>query len=302
MISKKPQGIPTTPGVYFFKNSAGEIIYVGKAGNLKNRLASYFNKSEKEPKTKKMLEEAVSIEWQELGSEIEALITESEQIKFHEPKYNILMRDGKSYSYVAFTDDIFPRVFVTHESQLQTTNSPLQTTHYQLLTSFIGPFTDATALRSTLAHLRRIFHFCTCTSKHNRYCLNYHIGKCRGYCCLKEPAVTEVQIDDYKRDIKAVRDLLTGNRQKAIKDLEKEMEAVASLPPHSLNECGGERILEKAIELKEQLEKIKTVFENAKVIKELSKKTDLLRQLKRSLNLKEEPRRIEGYDVANIQG
>lgn len=285
MISNRPQDIPLTPGVYFFKNSLGENIYIGKAGNLKNRLSSYFNKTEKDRKTKQMLQEATNVEWQELDSEIEALIVESEQIKFHEPKYNIMFRDNKQYSYVAFSDDTFPRIYITH--QPVTNDQPP-------ITSFIGPFTDAGALKSTLKYLRRIFPYCTCKGYHRRYCLNYHIGKCLGFCCLNPegegPVATQEQIEQYKNNICAIRDILNGRKQSLIKEIEKEMKDIA-----------GEENFEKAIELRDRLEKIKSVFQNARIIKDISQ-TDIITLLKRSLNLPNEPKRIEGYDIANIQG
>jgi len=281
MILKKPQGIPMTSGVYFFKNSAREIIYVGKAGNLKNRLSSYFNKTAKEPRIKKMLEEAAGVEWQELDSEIEALIVESEQIKFHEPRFNVIFRDNKQYSYVAFSDDVFPRIYITHQLRENETA--------------IGPFTDTGALRSTLKYLRRIFPYCACKNYHRNYCLNYHIGKCLGFCCLNPsgdgPVATQEQIEQYQENIKTIKKMLSGKRQSLVKEIEKQMTAIA-----------GEENFEKAIELRDRLEKIKSVFENAKIIKEISGHYGALAQMKRALHLPTEPTRIEGYDVSNIQG
>lgn len=285
MISNRPQDIPSSPGVYFFKNSAGETIYIGKAGNLKNRLSSYFNKTEKDQKTKQMLREATNVDWQELDSEIEALIVESEQIKFHEPKYNIMFRDNKQYIYAAFSDDVFPRIYTTHQPREGEMT--------------IGPFTDAGALKSTLKYLRRIFPYCTCKGYHRRYCLNYHIGKCLGFCCLNSdqssidaggPVATQEQIEQYKNNIRAIKDILSGRRQKLIKEIEKEMKDIA-----------GEENFEKAIEFRDRLERLNSVFKNAKIISDLSK-MDVILKIQRSLNLKRKPHRIEGYDVANIQG
>lgn len=277
MIEQKLKKIPITPGIYFFKNSVGEILYIGKAGNLRNRLASYFNKQKKEPRIQHMLNEATDVQWQELGSEIEALIVEAEQIKINQPRYNIIMRDGKQYSYVASSDDAFPRIYITHQPQENEIA--------------IGPFVDGGALRSTLKLFRRIFPYCSCKQKHNNYCLNYHIGQCLGFCCLKNPTITDEQYQEYKNNIKAIKDLLHGARVTLVKELGKEMKAAAE-----------EENFELAIELKNKLEKINYTFENAKVIKEIRNKQDVLAEIQKFLKLSGPPRRIEGYDIANIQG
>ena len=181
MNSKDIKKAPLHPGVYRFYDSKGWVLYVGKAANLRQRLQSYFRATPKEGHIQAMLEEASRVDWQETSSEIEALIVESQFIKKEKTRYNILMRDDKQYASLAVTKEKFPRLYITHQKPpfIKTPRGEIQVT-------YIGPFTDGLALRSTLAYLRRIFPFCTCKQFHDRFCLNYHIGKCLGYCCLKE--------------------------------------------------------------------------------------------------------------------
>ncbi|MEK9174664.1 MAG: GIY-YIG nuclease family protein, partial [Patescibacteria group bacterium] len=180
-ITKKLAKLPASPGVYFFKDKAGKIIYIGKSGNLKNRVRSYFPaqggpaSGRFNPAKVKMLSEIVNFEIIKTESEIQALIKESELIKKLKPKYNVLMRDSKNYLYVAFTKEEFPKIILTH-----------QPSGYTLVAkNYLGPFTDGTAVRKTLHILRDIFPYCTCKQKHEVKCLNAHMGRCLTYCCLK---------------------------------------------------------------------------------------------------------------------
>src|SRR3989344_5184100 len=124
--------VPQTPGVYFFRNKQGQILYIGKALNLKKRVASYF-KNNVDSRIKNMLEMANKITWQETSSEIEALILESQFIKKHKPPFNIKLRDDKQYFYVGFSGEKFPKVLITHQ--------PAKTTTGPFKTNYIGPFT-----------------------------------------------------------------------------------------------------------------------------------------------------------------
>ncbi|MEK7616175.1 MAG: GIY-YIG nuclease family protein [Patescibacteria group bacterium] len=192
MINQLPDNIPRTPGVYFFKNAKGAIVYIGKALNLRNRLRQH-----------PMLTRADKLEWQEVGSEIEALILESQWIKRYKPYYNISLRDDKNYVYVQFTDEEFPKVFVTHRNG-------------------IGPFTSSTELRAALKAIRKLIPYCTCKQKHNRPCLNAHIGKCIGDCCLKNPKPVYKQ---YQKNIKLIKDIFSG-KKKALKSFPRVFENI----------------------------------------------------------------------------
>lgn len=283
-LSKKVA--PKTPGVYFFRDKSGRILYIGKAGNLANRLKSYFSSKTKDPRIEKMLDIAAKLDWQETGSEIEALILESQLIKKHRPPFNVMLRDDKEYFYVAITlagqaKELFPKIFVVHKKDPK---------NKVKIANLIGPFTDGGALRTTLKLLRRIFPYCTCKQPHNNYCLNYHIGNCPGFCCLKKET-TKDQVESYKKNIKSIKNILEGKRLSLAKKLEKEMTALAK----------KEEFI-KAIALRNKLAELRWIFENAKVLKELGDRQRPLRDLQKSLDLPLLPSRIEGYDVSNIQG
>ena len=200
--AKKLKNLPPRPGVYFFKNKSGEIIYIGKSGHLKNRVKSYFQKGAKffNAAKSKMLDEIVDIEIIKTDSEIAALITESGLIKKHKPKFNVLMRDSKNYLFAAFTAEDFPKIILTHQPDLAYGTSrvayskrkDLKTIrHKPLAISYLGPFTDAAAVKKTLRLLRGIFPYCTCRAKHADKCLNAHLGRCLGFCCLKPTEIAD---------------------------------------------------------------------------------------------------------------
>ena len=266
---------------------------------MKNRLASYRKVIHTQGPTlrvdnsriNKMLETATDLSWQETGSEIEALILESQLIKKHRPPFNIMLRDDKQYFFVGITKEEFPHIFLTHQPTKPKLSTRKVGPCVWITAEFIGPFTEGASLKATLKLLKRIFPFCTCKQKHNRYCLNYHIGNCLGFCCLKNPKFTPEQKTDYKKNIKAVRDILSGKRTSVLKNLEKEM-----------NTEGKRENFEKAIKLRNKLAQLQQVFENAKVIKELAGKEKILLELQKILDMPSVPRRIEGYDISNIQG
>lgn len=282
-----PISPPDGPGVYFFRDKNGKVLYLGKAANLKSRLKSYFDKSPKNPRLLKMLEIAKDVDWQEAGFEVGALIMESQLIKKYRPPFNIMLRDDKQYFYVVFTKEKFPKIFITHQPAKQQKTKFSQT---------IGPFTDGTALRVTLKLLRRIFPYCTCKQKHNNYCMNYQIGNCLGFCCLKNKPASK-QIIIYKKNAAAIKSILNGKKKSLIKEFEKEMNALAKR--------GN---LEKAIELRDKIEKLKRVFENARIVRDANIQmhandaNETLAETQKIFKLNRLPRRIEGYDVSNIQG
>ena len=195
----QPNFIPHTPGVYTFRRG-GKPIYIGKAGDLKKRLTSYFRKNASD-KVTRLREEATSLSWIETRSEIEALIREAELIKRHFPKFNVLLRDDKSYSYAVFTREKFPRVFTAHKTQLDA----------KKFSRAIGPFTGRAALRAALKILRRASPYCTCGTPHKRPCLNAQIQRCPGYCCDKSPW-QNLNPQEYTQNIKNIIAVLSGKR------------------------------------------------------------------------------------------
>ena len=280
--------LPAQPGIYFFTDGRNKSLYIGKALNLKNRIGQYLKTDD--ARLNKMLSEAKKINFIKTGSDIEALILESQYIKEHQPRFNIMMRDDKQYAFVGFTAEEYPKIFITH-----------QPTKNQ---NFIGPFTDVGALRITLRYLRRIFPYCTCVKPHNNFCLNYHIGKCLGVCCLKQSdAIPNFKflIFKYRQNINAIRDILSGKKNSLLKKLEKEMEQMAK---------NGN--FKKAIEMRNRISKLKRIFKNAQIIrnskfiirdsKNSVKKLALFKELAKILKLNRILHRIEGYDISNIQG
>ncbi|MEK7637907.1 MAG: GIY-YIG nuclease family protein [Patescibacteria group bacterium] len=275
---------PATPGVYIWRGKAGRVLYVGKAVNVRSRLLSYAKT--KDPRIMAMVTEARMVEWKTVPTEIEALILESSRIKLLKPKFNIVMRDDKQYAYVALTDEAFPQPIVTHQVRSLRIKKPFK--------RLIGPFTDAGALTMTIRLLRGLFPYCTCKQKHFMKCLNAHIGKCPGYCCLKAPA-TAAQKKEYARTIRAITDILTGKRDTLIGRLEIQMKHL-----------GKTQKLDEALGLQRRIERIRRVFENAQLVAGRRALTGrhlgAISQLVNELGLADEPKRIEGYDVAHIQG
>lgn len=320
-LKKHVATLPSGPGIYRFKDARKKDLYIGKATNLKSRVGSYLKS--KDSRIAKMVESASSLKFISTESEIEALILESQLIKQFRPPFNIMLRDDKQYFYVAFTGEIFPKIFLTHQ--------PLDTKYGILNTKFIGPFTDGNILKSTLKFLRRIFPYCTCKNTHNNFCLNYHIGKCPGFCCLKKQnpenqgsTLKKFQgrtFNSYQNNIRSIKDILNGKKVSLIKKLEKEMatetKKMRELVPilfstkSELQNRGSsisekiknfDEIGKKAIELRKKLSDLKRVFENAMIIKN----SDILKThrsgLESLLKLQKPIIRIEGYDVSNIQG
>ena len=193
--SRKIKQVPTKPGVYFFKDNSGDIIYIGKAKHLRNRVRSYFQKSKYQtPKNISMVKRINDIEWLVVGNEVEALLTEANLIKQHQPHYNVNLKDDKSFPYIRITKEPYPRVFITREIVRDGSK-------------YFGPYTDVYHLRQSLKAVHKIFPVRSCdyfidddsiSAKKVSVCLDYHIKKCQGPC---EGKVSE---KDYNAMIKQV--------------------------------------------------------------------------------------------------
>lgn len=206
LINKIKQA-PTDPGVYQFFNSKNKIIYIGKAKNIKNRVRSYFqNSKNKSSKTITLVKNIEKIEWIIVRNEVEALMTEANLIKKHQPRYNIDLRDDKSYPFIRITNESYPQVFITRKIVRDGSK-------------YYGPFTDSYQLRIILKAISRLFQIRSCSYAINEevirkkkisVCLDYHIKKCEGPC---EGLVSEHK---YSKMIKRVEDFMRGKT----KDLE----------------------------------------------------------------------------------
>ncbi|QQG45311.1 MAG: GIY-YIG nuclease family protein [Candidatus Sungiibacteriota bacterium] len=276
---------PSSAGVYMFKSGSDRPLYIGKAVNLKKRLASYFRKNIG-GKARYLRGGTIGIEWIETPNEFAALIKEAELIKKYRPKYNILLRDDKNYFYVGATKEKFPRLFTTHQ--------PAQNTH------FIGPFTSGVALKTALKFLRRIFPYCTCKKPHKRRCLTSQIGRCLGYCCVKAQTPAERKIKEYGGNIKNIMAILQGKKKHVILLLKKEMRAAVK-----------KQEFERAATLRDQVSGLENIFGHAQLLEvrlPVGSRTSvgswrkIEKNLRTILATKKKISRIEGYDISNIFG
>ena len=282
---------PNRPGVYVFKSAGpatagwGGDLYIGKASSIKRRLSSYTKTIDH--RIRQMIERAHRVEYKETDSDIEALILESQLIKQKRPQFNVMLRDDKQYFFVGFSKDEFPRIFLTHQPHNLSRS---------LASGEIGPFTDGAALKATLKFLRSIFPYCTCKQKHHNFCLNYHIGKCIGICCLREQQIPNLKLraeslKQYRENIKALREILSGRKASLVKEFKRKMES-----------SGQQHHFQAAIELRNKIEKLERIFHNAQIIKESEIMKEHRSGLQSLLKLKQPIIRIEGYDISNIQG
>lgn len=186
MLKEKLLLLPNKPGCYLMKDKNGVIIYVGKAKNLKNRVNSYF-KSSHTGKTKVLVSNIVDFEYIITNSELEALLLEINLIKEHNPKYNVLLKDDKSYPYIEITDEKVPRLLIVRPSKLRKKNHKLY-----------GPYPNSTAAKKTIELLNRLYPLRKCKTMGKRECLYYHIGECLRYCCNK---IDKQEIDSMVSEI-----------------------------------------------------------------------------------------------------
>ena len=214
MINRpSPSSIPKTPGSYQFKDLDGRIIYVGKAKSLRSRISSYFQLKENLPvRTQQMISEATTVEWMQVQNEVEALILEHSLIQEHQPRFNVRLRDDKSYPFLMVTlADQWPRAMLTR-GKIKKENK------------YFGPYVDVGAIRETMDLLQRTFPLRTCTmNKFRRHeklgkpCLEFHIKKCCG------PCVDKVSDSQYKKLVNDLVKFLEGHTEIVVAELIQEM-------------------------------------------------------------------------------
>ena len=233
--------LPDSAGVYIMKDADGEILYIGKAGSLKDRVRSYFQKGANlTVKTSAMIEQVSDIEWIVAGSDLEAIILENNLIKKHKPKYNVILRDDKNYPYLKLsTDEDFPRFSIVRRYKKDKA-------------LYFGPYVPSNALRETLIVINKIFPLRKCkkaiSGRDERPCLNYQIGRCPAPCCGK------ISKEDYWKIVKNARLFLEGKDKELLKSLNEKMERESE----ALN-------FEEAAKTRDRIKKIERVLEKQRI-------------------------------------
>ena len=256
------KNLPHKPGVYKMKNSEGQVIYVGKAKNLKNRVSSYFqNKTDKEIRTLKMIEHIADIEYLEVGSELEALMLETNLIKELRPKYNVLMKDDKNYIYIKITvQEPYPRIYLVRKVQKDKAK-------------YIGPKTAAHKVIKTLKVLKRVFPFRNCSmaidygvygeNKKSMLMtesnLRYHTKHCLG------PCITSVSPEEYRKVIQKVIEFLEGKHEDIIENIKQEM-----------LEAAAQKKFEIAASIRDKLKAVEDIIEPQRINDPHQKDLDII--------------------------
>lgn len=275
VLKQKLSKLPTAPGVYFHKNAAGEIIYVGKAAVLKNRVRQYFQKSVKDVKTQALVREIADTDWITVETEMDALFLESEMIKRYMPKWNILLRDDKTVSYV--------RIDMKSEvPYVSFTRNPVDDG-----ATYIGPFYGKAAVEKAVRTLRRIFPYYI-KPYTDKKTLDTDLGLTPGI------EIGKSTPKDYKRNLRKLIRCLEGGRESLIRELEKTMTEQAEVGNYELAAEARDQIRG----LKELQKKI--VFSDKEFLDISSDQA--LKQLQDLLGLEKPPRRIEGYDISHQSG
>ncbi len=265
------QKFPQTPGVYIFKDKKKKILYIGKAVNLKRRVSSYFQKAH-DSRIEEMVGKIAKAEYKKTDSALEALLLEAELIKKHQPPYNILQKDDKSFLYVEFTKEKFSRPLLVRGKQMNEVG---------LRNIRFGPFLYAGAIREALRILRKIFpwnvHEPESVGKIKRPCFDAQVGLCPGTC------VGEADVKEYKKTIRKLKLFFRGKKKQIVRELEREMKAASK----NLE-------FERASVIKRQIFSLKHIQDVAVLGEEKFRDS--------KLEIGDSAKRVEGYDISNISG
>lgn len=234
MFDIKSISIPKSPGVYLMKGSEGEIIYIGKAKNLRSRVSSYFVKNQTSAKTEMLMRKIADIEFILTDTETEALLLENRLIKKNQPKYNIWLKDAKQYAYIKITDENYPRIFSTRRVTKKG--------------KYFGPYTDGYARLQIVRLCQSLFKLRTCRTLPKRVCLQYHIKRCSG------PCEGHINRDDYMESVNRARMVLKGNTKSLKRELEREMAAASETRHYELARERRDQI--HALDLLEEKQKV----------------------------------------------
>ncbi len=229
-LENKIKDIPKSPGVYKFYNKGGEVIYVGKAKNLKARVNQYFKGHDEREQIPYLMEEATDVDYIVVSSELESLFLESTLIKQYLPKYNIMLRDDKNYAFIKIDYSTqIPQIVIvrkiddlrrhSEESDDEESQQKRSFTSFRMTPKarYFGPFTAAYKIRSTLNMIRRIFPYCSAQEVSGRPCFYYYLHRCPGVC------VGKITLDEYNKQLEKIAMFLSGNTSGVIKELKNEM-------------------------------------------------------------------------------
>ncbi len=294
------ENLPDTPGVYLMKDAHGGVLYIGKAGNLRRRVSSYFERPARLPagrqdsRIQKLVSEIRSIDHRQTDTAIEALILEAKLIKELRPPFNVKEKDDKSFLYVEITKEAFPRVLLVRGRDLGDGKRLAPTLNERLVpnasaearrriarfSAGFGPFTSAASIREALRILRKIFpwntHLADTLGKFGRPCFDYEIGLCPGTC------VNMITKTEYRKNINNLKLFFGGEKKKILRNLEKEMASAA-----------------KSLEF-EKAEKLRRRMFALQHIRDVALIHDSEGPSFEASGMK--PYRIEGYDISNISG
>lgn len=255
ILKSKLNNLPDSPGIYQFKNAQGKIIYVGKAKNLKNRVKSYFNNSQTSPKTLALVNKIFDIDLILTDNELEALVLENNLIKELKPRYNINLKDDKSYPYIKITNEIFPRIYPTRKVVRDGSK-------------YFGPYTEVKSMKTALRMINQIFKIRSCKlnitqeaieKKKFKVCLDYHIKKCDG------PCEGLISIKEYHEMVNQVVKLLRGKTEELIDELTNRM-----------NTYVEKLEFERAAEIRDRINQLKSISEKQKVVSDDFEDKDII--------------------------
>ena len=251
-LTERLSTLPTRPGVYYMKDVYGQVIYVGKAINLRNRVRSYFHSpTGQPPKVRRLVEHVADLEFIVTSSELEALILECNLIKKHRPHYNVRLKDDKQYPYIKISlQDDYPRIYTVRHMESDGAR-------------YFGPFTSSKAVFQTMELLRKLFPYLSCkreiTGKDKRACLYHYIGRCAA------PCIGAVSRDEYRRLIDQIILFLEGKQERIVDDLQRAMEESARRMDY-----------ERAATLRDQIHALHKVIEKQRIISAAESDQDVI--------------------------
>lgn len=240
-----PDSLPSNPGCYLFKNTKKQVLYVGKAKNLKKRVKTYFQKNGLDAKTQRLIDTSTSLDFIVTENETEALILENTLIKKYLPRYNIRLRDAKTYAFIRLTNDTFPRLTIARKKSGTG--------------MFYGPFVSAQERNDILNFLNKTFRLRTCKKMPKKPCLRYHIKLCDG------PCTNNIALQEYQNRIEKTKLILNGKITHLLKKLAKEM-----------SQFSQEQNYEKALEVRNQISAIQRLSEHQNMQRERKHDEDIV--------------------------